>query len=324
MSHSAPSMPPDRGPIDPASVPTPTETPGSVRPATGSDSSTTDVAKDRAGDVTDTARQAGGQVVGEARQQASQVAGEVRNQTRNLLHQGLSEVRSQTGQQQQRLAQTVHSWAKELGAMASASAESGPMTDLVRDASRRSGELAHWLENHEPKHIVSELRSFARRRPGTFLFAAAAAGVVAGRLTRGIAADQSDGSSHDELPAASTTPALPQGSGASTAPVPGPTPAATSAARPSEPTGRGSTGTGSSGIGAAEAGTGPLDVPPAGPAAGTATGTGLGSEIGGPGSAGPGVGPGGVGPGVSGSSPSGAVPPEVVEPPQSSPPASER
>lgn len=319
MSHSEPTLPPTAGRPAPASIPTPVETTSPVMPATaaadqtpGNGSSTTDVAKDRAGDVTDTARQAGGQVVGEAKEQASQVAGEVKNQTRNLVQQGLSEVRNQTGQQQQRLAGTVHSWAKELGAMASASSESGPMTDLVRDASRRSGEIAHWLENHEPKHILGELRNFARRRPGTFLVAAAAAGVLAGRLTRGIAADQSDGSAAGELPVGGTTPALPPGStGGESSGAMG-----TAAGAPLSGV---TSGTGSAGIGSADAGTGALDAPPAGPAAGTATGTGLGSGIGGPGSAGPGIGPGGTGPGLSAASPTGAV-----EPPPTTPPSWER
>jgi hypothetical protein len=40
---------------------------------------------------------------------------------------------------------------------------------------------------------VDEVQSFARRRPGVFLALAAAAGLVAGRLTRGIKAASSDG-----------------------------------------------------------------------------------------------------------------------------------
>jgi hypothetical protein len=43
--------------------------------------------------------------------------------------------------------------------------------------------------------VLEEVRSFARRRPGTFLLAAAAAGLVAGRLTRGAVDDKRDTSS---------------------------------------------------------------------------------------------------------------------------------
>ena len=42
------------------------------------------------------------------------------------------------------------------------------------------------LQNREPAELLDEVRSFARRKPGLFLLGAAAAGVVAGRLTRGV------------------------------------------------------------------------------------------------------------------------------------------
>jgi hypothetical protein len=40
--------------------------------------------------------------------------------------------------------------------------------------------------------LLDEVRGFARRKPGTFLLVAAAAGVVAGRLTRALAAGGTD------------------------------------------------------------------------------------------------------------------------------------
>ena len=69
--------------------------------------------------------------------------------------------------------------------MASRSDESGPMSDLAQEASRRVGEISHWLDSHEPTDLVDEVKRFARRRPVAFLAIAAAAGVVAGRVTRG-------------------------------------------------------------------------------------------------------------------------------------------
>jgi hypothetical protein len=86
--------------------------------------------------------------------------------------------------------------------MASKSDESGPMTDLAHEASRRVADFSHWLDNHEPADLLDEVRRFARRRPGTFLALAAAAGVVAGRLTRGaVAANTSVDSDTDVTPA---------------------------------------------------------------------------------------------------------------------------
>lgn len=153
------------------------------------ESSTTDVAKEQASGVKDTTVQAGQEVVQETRQQVSQVTAEAKDQAGDLLRQGVAEISSQVGQQQQRLAQSVHSIADELGSMASSSDQAGPMTGLAKDASGRAASAADWLENHEPRDILDGLRSFARRRPGTFLLGAAVAGVLVGRLTRGLAAD---------------------------------------------------------------------------------------------------------------------------------------
>jgi gas vesicle protein len=267
----------------------------------GGSGSTKDVAKEQAGDVTDTAKQAGGQVVDEAKQQAANVAGEVVDQTQNLLHQGLAEIRNRTGEQQQRLADTVHSWAKELGAMASSSSESGPMTNLVQDASRRSGELAHWLQEHEPRDILHELRSFARRRPGTFLLAAATAGVLAGRLTRGFSANRSSGSSSSpagDLSGGTGAPALPQG-------TPDVSPGLQQAPRDPATTGVWPPTTGTPTTGTATTGTTGIGT------------TGPGSNVEGPGATAPGIG----GAGTSYSDPAGGqLPSEAVEPTRSIPP----
>jgi len=99
-----------------------------------------------------------------------------------------SELRGQASNQQAQLASRLNSWASELGSMASKSEESGPMTDLAHEAARRGGEIAHWLDTHEPADVLDEVKRFARRRPVAFLALAAAAGVVAGRVTRGAVA----------------------------------------------------------------------------------------------------------------------------------------
>ena len=65
------------------------------------------------------------------------------------------------------------------------------------------------LEGREPADLLDELRSVARRRPAVFLVGALAAGVVAGRLTRGVKDESSDSPSGRVLPAGgtATTPA---------------------------------------------------------------------------------------------------------------------
>ena len=76
------------------------------------------------------------------------------------------------------------------------------MTDLAQEASRRVGEMSHWLDTHEPADLLEEVKRFARRRPVAFLALAAAAGVVAGRVTRGaVAANTRVDSDTDPSPA---------------------------------------------------------------------------------------------------------------------------
>ena len=179
---------------------------GEAGPTTGtfadSEGSTVDTAKSEAGNIKDTAAGAASDVKDVAKGEVSNVASEAKYQAKNLVDQTRSELRGQVGNQQSLLASRLNSWASELGSMASKSDDSGPMTELAQEASRRVGEFSHWLDNHEPSDLLDEVKRFARRRPGTFLALAAAAGVVAGRVTRGaVAANTSVDSDRDATPA---------------------------------------------------------------------------------------------------------------------------
>jgi hypothetical protein len=161
-----------------------------------------ETAKSEAANVKDTAADAASGVAEVAKSEVSNVATVAKYQARNLVDRTRSELRGQADNQQSQLASKLHSWASELGSMASKSEESGPMTDLAQEASRRGGEIAHWLDNHEPADVLEEVRRFARRRPVAFLALAAAAGVVAGRVTRGaVAANTSVDSDTEPTPA---------------------------------------------------------------------------------------------------------------------------
>jgi hypothetical protein len=164
-----------------------------------SSSSTKDVAKGEAGAVKDTAVGAGKNVASTARGEAANVVSEAGTQAKSLFGTVTDEVRSQGRTQQSRLAEAVHSVAQELGSMGAKSEQSGPVADLAQQASRRAGEVGHWLENKEPSEVLDDVRSFARRRPAMFLGLCALAGVVVGRLGRGAVAantslDSKDGS----------------------------------------------------------------------------------------------------------------------------------
>jgi hypothetical protein len=163
--------------------------------------STFDTAKGEAANVKDTAAGAASGVREVARGEVAHVAEEAKYQTRNLVDQTRYELQGQVRNQQSSLASKLNGWASELGSMASKSDESGPMTDLAREASRRVGEFSHWLDNREPADLLDEVKRFARRRPGAFLALAAAAGVVAGRLTRGAVAGNTSVDNDEVTPA---------------------------------------------------------------------------------------------------------------------------
>ena len=164
--------------------------------------STVETAKSEAGNVKDTAVGAAAGVKDVAKSEASNVAQEAKYQARNLVDQARSQLRDQASNQKSAVAEKLHGFASELGSMASKADESGPMSDLVQDASRRVGEISHWLDNHEPTDLLDEVKRFARRRPVAFLAIAAAAGVVAGRVTRGaVAANTSVDSDRESRPA---------------------------------------------------------------------------------------------------------------------------
>jgi hypothetical protein len=163
----------------------------------GEGGSTTETAKSEAANIKDTAAGAASGVKDVAKGEVSNLAGEAKYQARNLMDQTRSQFRGQASNQQSQLASKLNSWASELGSMGAKSDDSGPMADLAQEASRRVGEISHWLDNHEPGDLLDEVKRFARRKPGTFLALAAAAGVVAGRLTRGAVAANTSVDSDD-------------------------------------------------------------------------------------------------------------------------------
>jgi len=159
------------------------------------DSSTADMAKDQAGQVADTAKQAGTAVAGTVKEQAGEVTAEAGKQAKQLLAQAQSEVTEQAAATQQRVAEGLHALADELTGLAKNSEQDGPATDLARQAADRAHQAAGWLADRDPGTLLDEVRSFARRKPGAYLAIALGAGVLAGRLTRGLTASTDDSAS---------------------------------------------------------------------------------------------------------------------------------
>jgi len=190
---------------------TPSDRPlGEIRPegqafGTEQSSSTTDAAKEQAGQVGQTAKESGQKVAGTAAEQGKNVLDESRHQARNLTREVSTQVTEQTTVQKDKAATGLRSLSDELRGMADGQgAPAGIAGDLVNQASTKAGELASWLEQRDPGTLLEEVRGLARRKPGTFLLGALAAGVVAGRLTRGAVEASKEDDAAGSTPVTST------------------------------------------------------------------------------------------------------------------------
>lgn len=149
-----------------------------------------------AGTVQDATAQAG-RVAEQAKGQARDVAQHAKHEARGLLNQAQGELSSQAGTQQQRLAGLLRELSEELRGILdphNTDYRQGMVTDVAHQASSRLATATSWLENREPADVLHEVSRFGRRRPGTFLALAAVAGLVVGRLSRGMADDARDDS----------------------------------------------------------------------------------------------------------------------------------
>lgn len=164
------------------------------------DPGATQVAREEMAEVGRTTADAGREVAGTAAEQAMQVAQEAKSQARDLIGEARLQVRSQAQTGQQKAADTLRSFADELQQMALSGSQSGPVSEVARQAADKLTGVADWIGQREPGDLLEEFRGVARRRPGMFLLGAAAAGVLAGRLTRSAAAAASGGSDQDSAP----------------------------------------------------------------------------------------------------------------------------
>lgn len=157
---------------------------GQTSPTEGEDSmSTTDMAREEAGNVATAAVDRGGQVTQTAREQGGRVVSEATQQLRQLTDQARSQMAEQAGSQQRRAADGLRRLSGELDSM-SDSSTGGAAQQMVHGASEQVGRVAEWLDRRDTDGLLDDVRGFARQHPGIFLLAAGAAGVVAGRATR--------------------------------------------------------------------------------------------------------------------------------------------
>lgn len=131
-------------------------------------------------------------VAGEAKTQVKNVAGEAKFQAKDLLDQGRTQLTEQASAQQKKAAEGIRGLSDQLHSMKSGEVASGPAADIVGQVATRLEGAASWLEERQPGDLITEVRQFAARRPGTFIAIAAIAGVVAGRLTKAVMENAKD------------------------------------------------------------------------------------------------------------------------------------
>jgi vacuolar-type H+-ATPase subunit H len=146
--------------------------------------------KDRATDVATAAREEARSVAGDARGEAAAVVSEAGTQARALADEARHALRQQASDGTSRAAGAVDQLAGNLRALAEGNTEqAGDLQRYVRDLGDRLGGVAGRLQERGLDGAVDDVQSFARRRPGLFLVAAAGAGFAAGRLFRGAKAE---------------------------------------------------------------------------------------------------------------------------------------
>jgi hypothetical protein len=155
-------------------------------------SDTKEVAKEEARATGQQAKEGARHVAEVGKDEVKNVAQETSQQAKELWQQTRSQLLDQSAQQQTKVAEGLRSLSQELSGMAHGSEQQGVASDLAQQASQRMGDVAGWLDQRDPGSLVSEVKQFARQRPGTFLAAAAVIGLVGGRLSRGLVADHQD------------------------------------------------------------------------------------------------------------------------------------
>ncbi|MDQ2851373.1 MAG: hypothetical protein M3Y49_11685 [Actinomycetota bacterium] len=154
-------------------------------------------AKDAAADVAGHGQQAAADVAKTGQQAVGQVAGEAKKQASDLLSKTRAEVREQVETGRTSVVASLRDLEDQLAAMTDDVDQEGTAIEAAATARDRVRGAADWLEARDQDQILEQVRRVGRQRPGMFLLAAGLAGVVAGRLTRGVVATHTNDSDTD-------------------------------------------------------------------------------------------------------------------------------
>jgi len=159
-----------------------------------------------------TADQAG-EIVVSAKEQAAEVADQATTEARNLLEETRQRLEEQSATGAQRLGEQLQRLGEEALALSEGRPDEAPTVQgyvkraaytLLESADRAYG-VSDDIQTRGIGGLLSDVQTFARRRPGVFLLGAAGLGLVAGRAVRASKDDGGDG-----VGAVDPAPALPR------------------------------------------------------------------------------------------------------------------
>lgn len=149
-------------------------------------------AQDDVEQVAATAAEEARQLSAEVKEQAERVTGEVVEQGRIVLDEARFQLEEQANAQVLRVGDTLGRLAGEIRSLVEGHPEEADTlrpyvsdaSEIVQDLADRCYEVAEDIEDRGLRGLLEDLQDFARRRPGTFLLGAAAAGLGVGRAVR--------------------------------------------------------------------------------------------------------------------------------------------
>ncbi|OQR63485.1 hypothetical protein B6E66_14270 [Streptomyces maremycinicus] len=132
----------------------------------------------------DQAQQAAGQVAGTAMDQAKAVAGKAQQQAGKVADDLRRRAMDEAGGQTRRAAGVLHQWADDVAGLADNAPSDSPARSLAARAADSGHRTADYLEKQGADGVLSDVQSFARRRPAAFLGGALLAGFAVGRMAK--------------------------------------------------------------------------------------------------------------------------------------------
>ncbi|HEX8086764.1 MAG TPA: hypothetical protein VF529_20925 [Solirubrobacteraceae bacterium] len=181
-----------------ASIPTQGHGPGGTTSAPSEDSSATEQAREKAGEVAGQAQEKAQELAGQASEQAKQAAGQAKDRVREQLDQRST----QAGEQVAGQAGDIRSVAEQLR-------EQGKdkPAELAEQAADRVERVGSYLRDNDADRILGDVEDFARQKPWLVIAGGIALGFAASRFVKASSQDRYYSRTPDQLPNTATRPA---------------------------------------------------------------------------------------------------------------------